>query len=69
MKHIAAVCNKLKEEQFYASRKQSEFFAPRIEVLGHIIDDEGLTPDPEKIAKIEAWTTPPPNAIYKNSYE
>jgi len=58
LKHIAAICNKLKEAQFYASRKKSEFFAPRIEVLGHIIDDEGLKPDPEKIAKIEAWTTP-----------
>jgi len=58
LKHIAAICNKLKGAQFYASRNKSEFFAPRIEVLGHIIDDEGLKPDPEKIAKIEAWTTP-----------
>jgi len=58
LKHIAAICNKLKGAQFYASRKKSKFFAPRIEVLGHIIDDEGLKPDPEKIAKIEAWTTP-----------
>ena len=58
MKHIAVICNKLKGAQFYASGKMSEFFASRIEVLGHIIDDEGLKPDPEKIAKIEAWTTP-----------
>ena len=58
LKHIATICNKLKGPQFYASRKMSEFFAHRIEVLGHIIDDEGLKPDPEKIAKIVAWTTP-----------
>jgi len=57
LKHIAAICNKLKGAQFYVSRKKSEFFASRIEVLGHIID-ERLKPDPEKIAKIEAWTTP-----------
>ena len=58
LKHIAAVCNKLKGAQLYASRKKSKFFAPRIEVLAHIIDDEGLKPDPERIAKIEALTTP-----------
>jgi len=60
LKHIAVICNKLKGAQFYASGKMSEFFASRIEVLGHIIDDEGLKPDPEKIAKIAAWTTPTP---------
>jgi len=58
LKHIAAICNKLKGAQFYASSKKCEFFAPRIEVLGHIIDDEELKPDPEMIAKIEVWTTP-----------
>jgi len=53
LRHISAFCNKLKEAQFYATRKKkSEFFAPRIEVVGHIID-EGLKLDPEKIAKIE----------------
>jgi len=58
LKHIAAICNKLTGAQFYTSRKKSEFFAARIEVLGHIIDDEGLKTAPEKTAKIEAWTTP-----------
>jgi len=58
LEHIAAICNKLEGAQFYASRKKSEFFAPRIEVLGRIIDDEGLKADPERIAKIEAWSTP-----------
>jgi len=61
LKHIAAISHKLKGAQLYASRKKSEFFAPRMEVLGHIIDDEWLKPDPENIAKIEAWTTPTTN--------
>jgi len=51
--HIVAICDKLKGAQFCASRKRSEFFAPTIEVLGHIIDDEWLKPDPERIAKIK----------------
>ena len=58
MKHIGMVCEKLKQSKFYASRKKSEFFASSMDVLGHIIDDEGLKASPEKIARIEAWTTP-----------
>jgi len=29
-----------------------------MDVLGHIIDDQGSRASPEKIARIEAWTTP-----------
>ena len=58
MKHIAMVCDKLKQATFYASRKKSEFFASSMDVLGHIIDEEELKVSPEKIARIEAGTTP-----------
>jgi len=58
LKHIAMVCDKLKQSQFYTSREKSEFFAGSMDVLGHIIDDQGLRASPEKIARIEAWTTP-----------
>jgi len=58
LKHIAMVCDKLKQAQVYASRKKSEFFAARMDVLGHIIDDQGLRASPEKIARFEAWITP-----------
>jgi len=58
LKQIAMVCDKLKQAQFYASRKKSEFFAASMDLLGHIIDDQGLRASPEKIASIEAWTTP-----------
>ena len=33
-------CDKLKQAEFYAGRKKSEFFAPSIDVQGHIIDDQ-----------------------------
>jgi len=58
LKHIAMGCDKLKQAQFYASRKESEFFAASMDVLGHIIDDQGLKASPEQIARIQAWTTP-----------
>ena len=58
LKHIAMVSDKPKHDKYYASRKKSQLFASRMEVLGHIIDDQGLKASPEKIARIEAWTTP-----------
>ena len=57
MKHIVMVCDKLKQAQSYASRKKSEFFTSSMDVLGDIIDDEGIKASPEKIARIQAWTT------------
>ena len=58
MKHIGMVCDKLKQVKIYASRKKSEFFASSMDVLGHTIDNEGLKASSERIARIEAWTTP-----------
>jgi len=58
LKHIAMGCDKLKQHQFYTSRKKSEFFAASMDVLGHIIDDQRLRASPEKIARIEVLTTP-----------
>jgi len=40
-KHSASLCDKLKQVQFYTSRNKLEFFAARMDVLGHIIDDQG----------------------------
>ena len=57
LNHITIVCNKLKQAQCYARNKKSEFFATSIDVLGHIINDQQLRASPEKIARIEGWTT------------
>ena len=58
IKHVDLVCKKLKEVQLFASPKKSVFFADWLEILGHIIDDKGVQPMPEKIRKISDWTTP-----------
>ena len=60
------VCDKLKQAEFYASRKKSEFFALSIDVVGQIIDDQGFRASPEKIARIEAWTTQRTRNNYRN---
>jgi len=54
LKHIAIVCDKQKQARFYASRERPEFFAASMDVLAHIIDDQGLRASPEEITRIEA---------------
>jgi len=58
MEHIKKVCGKLKEAHFFASRKNSEFFSPKMNELGHVVDDDGRHASPEKSTRIGEWTTP-----------
>jgi len=57
MEHIKKVCKKLKEAPFFASRKKLEFFSPKMNVLGPVVDDDGLHASPVKITRIGEWTT------------
>ena len=50
--HIKQVCLKLWEHRLYASAKKSQFFADKLEILGHYIDNQGIHADPLKIEKI-----------------
>src|SRR5438552_437568 len=56
--HIKQVCLKLQEHRLYASAKKSQFFADKLEILGHYIDNQGIHADPSKIEKIINWPTP-----------
>ena len=40
--HIKQVCLKLREHWLYASAKKSQFFADKLEILGHYIDNQGI---------------------------
>jgi len=44
MEHIKKVCRKLKEAHFFASRKKSEFYSPKMSVLGHVVEMTDFTP-------------------------
>ena len=55
--HIKQVCLKLREHWLYASAKKSQFFADKLEILGHYINNQGIHADPSKIEKIINWPT------------
>ena len=42
----------------YAKLRKCDFYRDRIQYLGHIISEEGISMDPEKIEAIMNWPTP-----------
>ena len=48
----------LKEFNLKIKRKKSHFFQTSITFLGHILSANGVSPNPEKVAKIKDWPTP-----------
>jgi len=58
IQHVRAVCDKLRKAGFYANPKKSMLFAQKLEILGHMLDEDGLHPAPEKIRSIMDWTRP-----------
>ena len=42
----------------YTKLSKCDFYKDRIHYLGHIISDEGISVDPEKIEAIMNWLTP-----------
>ena len=59
VKDVTHACNKLQNAGYYANQKKSVFFAPKLNILADIIDDDGIHPGPEKVRSIMNWTRPP----------
>ncbi|GJU83549.1 putative reverse transcriptase domain-containing protein [Tanacetum coccineum] len=48
----------LKKEELYAKFSNCEFWLPKLQFLGHMIDSEGIHVDPAKIESIKDWASP-----------
>jgi hypothetical protein len=48
----------LREHQLYAKLRKCSFYHNQIHYLGHIISEEGIEVDHEKIEAIIGWSTP-----------
>jgi len=58
IKDLTSACTKLQKAGYYANATKSAFFASKLDILGHMIDDDGIHPAPEKIRTIMDWTRP-----------
>nr|GFA62871.1 putative reverse transcriptase domain-containing protein [Tanacetum cinerariifolium] len=48
----------LKEEELYARFSKCEFWIPKVQFLGHMIDSQDIHVDPAKIESVKDWASP-----------
>ncbi|GJU35492.1 putative reverse transcriptase domain-containing protein [Tanacetum coccineum] len=53
-----AILELLKKEKLYAKFSKCEFWIPKVQFLGHVIDSRGIHVDPAKIESIKDWASP-----------
>ncbi|GJU13078.1 putative reverse transcriptase domain-containing protein [Tanacetum coccineum] len=56
--HLKAILELLKKEELYAKFSKCEFWLPKVQFLGHVIDSQGIHVDPAKIEYIKDWASP-----------
>ncbi|GJX40904.1 putative reverse transcriptase domain-containing protein, partial [Tanacetum coccineum] len=55
--HLKLILELLKKEQLYAKFSKCEFWIPKVQFLGHVIDSQGIHVDPAKIESIKDWAS------------
>ncbi|GJX21951.1 putative reverse transcriptase domain-containing protein [Tanacetum coccineum] len=56
--HLKVILELLKKEQLYVKFLKCEFWIPKVQFLGHVIDSRGIHVDPAKIESIRDWASP-----------
>ncbi|GJS63781.1 putative reverse transcriptase domain-containing protein [Tanacetum coccineum] len=56
--HLKIILELLKKEELYAKFSKCEFWLPKVQFLGHVIDNKGIHVDPAKIESIKDWASP-----------
>nr|GFC03088.1 putative reverse transcriptase domain-containing protein [Tanacetum cinerariifolium] len=56
--HLKAILESLKKEELYAKFSKCEFWIPKVQFLGHVIDSQGIHEDPAKIESVKDWASP-----------
>jgi hypothetical protein len=56
--HVKLVLQVLRHNQLYGKFSKCDFFHKKVHYLGHVISEEGVAVDPDKIKAIMDWPTP-----------
>ncbi|GJZ46182.1 reverse transcriptase domain-containing protein [Tanacetum coccineum] len=56
--HLKLILELLKKEQLYAKFSKCEFWIPKVQFIGHVIDSQGIHVDPAKIEFVKDWASP-----------
>ena len=52
------VLQQLRELQFYLSRSKLDLFSDKTDCLGHVIDDNGIHAELDKMRQMREWRIP-----------
>jgi hypothetical protein len=58
VEHVSTVLHILEKEKLYLSEKKLKFLCKEVKILGHIVDDNGIRMDPEKVDRVLNWKVP-----------
>ncbi|GJU45643.1 hypothetical protein Tco_1202909 [Tanacetum coccineum] len=56
--YLKLILELLKKDELYAKFSKYDFWLPKVQFLGHVIDSEGIYVDPAKIESIKYWASP-----------
>ncbi|GJU11722.1 putative reverse transcriptase domain-containing protein [Tanacetum coccineum] len=56
--NLKLILELLKKEELYAKFSKCEFWIPKVQFLGHVIDSQGIHVDPAKIKSFKDWASP-----------
>nr|GEX16111.1 putative reverse transcriptase domain-containing protein [Tanacetum cinerariifolium] len=56
--HLKIILELLKKEELSAKFSKCEFWIPKVQFLGHVIDSQGIHVDPAKIESVKDWASP-----------
>ncbi|GJS11386.1 putative reverse transcriptase domain-containing protein [Tanacetum coccineum] len=56
--HLKLILELLKKEELYAKFSKCDFWIPKVQFIGHVIDSKGIYVDPAKIESIKDWASP-----------
>nr|GFA47268.1 putative reverse transcriptase domain-containing protein [Tanacetum cinerariifolium] len=58
IEHLKLILELHKREKLYAKFSKCEFWIPKVQFLGHVIDSRSIHVDPAKIESIKYWASP-----------
>nr|GEY77838.1 putative reverse transcriptase domain-containing protein [Tanacetum cinerariifolium] len=56
--YLKAILELLKKEELYAKFCKCEYWIPKVQFLGHVINSQGIHMDPAKIEPVNDWASP-----------
>ncbi|XP_024013310.1 uncharacterized protein LOC112087599 [Eutrema salsugineum] len=56
--HLGMIVQKLRDQQLFAKLSKCSFWQRKMGFLGHIVSEEGVAVDPEKIIAVTEWPVP-----------